>query len=305
MIGSELAELLVAHNAKVTVADNLERGKLENLSAVRQHIKILVTDVSNFGQALDACAGQDVVFNLAAKVTSIEYNARHHADMFYKNMQLMLTPLEAASRAGVPLFVQASTVCVYPHDAPIPTPEDAADICRPEETNEGYGYAKLMGEKLAQWYAKEYGMAVAITRFANAYSDTRDYFDWETSHVVPALIRKCKEEEVIEIWGDGEQRREFLFAQDAAYASMLAAELGQGKGPINIGAGTNISINELLAKIQAIMGTNKPVKHIFTMPTGHRERMVDNQKLIELTGWKPKVDIDEGLKRTIGWYLSQ
>ena len=142
------------------------------------------------------------MLNLAAKVTAIDYNSCHHGEMFFKNMQLQSIPLEAARLAGVKRFCQISTVCTYGHGAPIPTPEEYADINLPEPTNEGYGLAKLMGEKMALYYEKEYGMEIAITRFANAMGP-RDYFDWETAHVIPSLIRKNLENDTVDIWGDG------------------------------------------------------------------------------------------------------
>lgn len=298
LIGSHLCELLAAKGARVTVADNFERGSRRN---VPPGCAVVVADLTDFAEAQFACAGQRVVFNLAAKVTSIDYNATHHAMMFFRNMLLQSMPLAAAQACGATRFVQASTVCVYPHDAPLPTPEGAADVQQPEPTNVGYGLAKLMGERLAQWYAQEYGLEVAITRFANAYGP-RDYFDWETSHVIPALIRKCLEHETIEMWGDGEQRREFLYARDAAEGILRVAECYPKADPVNIGTGKNISMNELLALIQERLGTHKPVAHRFDKPTGHRGRLADRSKLLSVLGWEPPTSLEDGLRQTIEWY---
>lgn len=296
MIGSHLAELLLEAGAQVTVLDDYSRG--HNLIAGARYI---LGDATGLQTCLSAFSSADVVFNLAAKVTSIDYNSMHHAEMFSRNMLLQSIPLEAAHRVGVGQFLQCSTVCVYPHDSPLPTPENAAEVNRPEPTNAGYGFAKLMGEYLAQWYTQEYGMRVAITRFANAYGP-RDYFDWETSHVIPALIRKCLEQPVIEMWGGGEQRREFLFARDAAEGMLRVMECSVQAEPVNIGTGQNISINELLALIQRQLGTSKPVRHIHTKPTGHRERLADHSRLKQLTGWVPQTDLVDGLRQAIAWY---
>ena len=302
MIGSHLVELLLGYGASVAVADNFERGRRMNLEG-HPEVMVRTLDLTEREQARLACANQDIVFNLTARVTSIEYNSTHHAEMFYHNMLLQSIPLEAARQCGVKRFVQCSTVCVYPHTVPIPTPEWAADANKPEPTNAGYGLAKLMGEKLAQWYAKEYGMEIAITRFANAYGP-RDYFDRETSHVIPAFICKCLEDETIVVWGDGEQRREFLYARDAAEGMLRVAECYSAADPVNIGTGTNISINDLLALIQKILGTNKPVNHVGNMPTGHVTRLANNSKLLEVTGWLPPTGLEDGLKSTIDWYLT-
>lgn len=306
MIGSYLCELLVQEGANVLGIDNLERGRLANLRSIAQSadfefVRGDCTNLKWLTEILDSC-GVNTVFNLAAKVTAIDYNSCHHGEMFFRDMLLQAIPLEAARLAEVKRFVQTSTVCCYPHDAPIPTLEEYADANSPEPTNEGYGFAKLMGEKMAGYYAKEYGMEIAVTRFANAYSE-RDYFDWETSHVIPALIRKCIEHDTIEVWGNGEQRREFLYAPDAALGIMKVGEMGAGRGATNIGPGYNISVNELLSMIQEILGTHKPVIHTFEKPVGHLERLADNSKLHGMTGWVPETTLRDGLERTIAWYL--
>lgn len=303
MIGSHLVEALGARGAYVTAADNLERGRRANV-ATGDRVRFVEADLTDAAQARWACLGQDAVFNLAAKVTSIDYNSTHHAEMFQRNMMLQLVPLEAARWANVKQFLQCSTVCVYPHAARLPTREEYANANDPEPTNAGYGYAKLLGERAAQWYAQEYGMEVAITRFANAYGP-RDYFDLETSHVIPALIRKCLEHDVVEVWGDGEQRREFLYAPDAADGMLRVMECYRAADPVNIGTGETISINDLLALIQYELGTDKPVVHIGGKPTGHRERLADNSKLKRVTGWTPPTGLTEGLRETIAWYQGQ
>ncbi len=304
LAGSHLCEMLVAQKARVTAIDNLTRGCKSNLNNVLGEIEWICGDCTDLDMLEPIFRRKDVVFNLAARVTSIEFNSRHHGTMFRDNMQLMAVPLEAARLAGVKRFLACSTVCVYGHDAPIPTPEEFADINNPEPTNAGYGFAKLMGEKMARWYAEEFGMEVAITRFANLYG-VRDYFDWETSHVIPALIRKNLEHDVVEIWGDGTQKREFLYVSDAARGIMLLAEKYAAADPVNIGTGYNISINQLNTLIQDILGIHKPVVHNCSMPTGHEQRLADNSKLLRVTGWVPDTSLEDGLKATIEWYKKQ
>ncbi len=306
MIGSYLAELLVQQGASVIGTDNLERGKLTNLSSILERDNFEFwegdcTDLDWMVTLFEECH-IGTVFNLAAKVTAIDYNSTHHGEMFFKNMQLQSIPLEAARIAGVERFAQTSTVCCYPHNAAIPTIEEAADVNSPEPTNAGYGFAKLMGEKLALWHSREHDLEIAITRFANAYAGERDYFDDLTSHVIPSLVKKNFEKDCIEIWGDGNQRREFLHAKDAALGIMLVTERYPMAEPVNIGCGSNISINELNDLIQDIIGVRKPVIHTFEKPTGHRERLVDNSKLKIVTGWTPEIGLREGLTETISDY---
>jgi nucleoside-diphosphate-sugar epimerase len=168
-IGSHLVEQLVEEGARVRVADNLERGRAENLSAVKNDIEFLKLDLRDLDNCRKACEGMEVVFNLAAKVTGIEYNRNHHADMFENNMLLQQNPLHAAAEKGVARFIQVSTACIYPHDAIVPTPESEGTRGEPEPTNAGYGWAKRMGERLAEYYARETGMEIGIVRPFNAY----------------------------------------------------------------------------------------------------------------------------------------
>ena len=300
--GAHLVRQLVQVGANVRVLDDFSRGLIRNVSGM-QKVQIFECNCTQLDEVIAHISGCDIVLNLAAKVTSIEYNNKHHGEMFYKNMLLQQVPLEAARLVGVERFCQTSTVCTYGHDAPIPTPEDCANINCPEDTNAGYGFAKLMGEKLARWYAEEYKMKIAITRFANL-AGAYDWFDWETSHVIPSMIRKCLENDIIEVWGNGQQRREFLFAGDAAKGLMLVTEKYAEADPVNISPGFNITITELVRMIQDILGTNKPIVYTDTRPTGHAERLADNTKLMQKTGWVPSTPMAEWLERTVDWYVS-
>src|SRR5437764_257800 len=168
-IGSHLAEYLVEDGAQVTIADNLEHGRLDNLAAIQGDIRFLRLDLRDPAHCLEACRGQEVVLNLAAKVTGIEYNRTHQREMFEQNMLLQQHPLHAAAECGVGRFLQTSTACIYPHDAIVPTPESEGFRGTPEPTNGGYGWAKRMGERLAEYYAAETDMEVSIVRPFNAY----------------------------------------------------------------------------------------------------------------------------------------
>ncbi len=234
-IGSYLVEQLVEAGAQVRVADNLATGKLENLNAVKREIEFLELDLRDFQQSLQACQGQEFVFNLAAKITGIHYSQQHQSEMFETNMLLQQLPLRAALQQGVSQFCQVSSACVYPADAIVPTPESEGSRGVPEPANAGYGWAKRMGENLAAYYAEETDMRVVVARPFNAYGP-RDHFDLQTSHVIPALIKKVIDGyDPVEVWGSGNQTRVFVHAYDFAKGIRLLAENYDRADPINIG----------------------------------------------------------------------
>jgi len=302
-VGSHLVEELVKDGAKVRVADNLERGKKDNLDAVINDVEFMETDLRDLDNSRKACKGMEVVFNLAAKVTGIEYNRTHQADMFENNMLLQQIPIHAASLEGVPRFMQLSTACIYPHDSKVPTPESEGDRGKPEPTNAGYGWAKRMGEKLAIWYAQETSMEVGIVRPFNAYGP-RDYYDTATSHVVPALIKKVLDGmNPVEVWGSGNQKRVFVHAQDFAVGLKLLGEKYAKPDPINLGHDDMVSMKELLVKIQEVTGIRNPPFFNTDMPEGYPERAADTAKLKEATGgFVPAISLEDGIKEMVAWY---
>jgi nucleoside-diphosphate-sugar epimerase len=289
------------------VADNLERGRLENLAAVLGEVRFEQVDLREPEMCARACRGQDYVFNLAAKVTGIEYNTSHMRDMFENNMLLQQLPLHAAHECGVPGFLQCSTACIYPHDALVPTPESEGDRGEPEPTNAGYGWAKRMGERLARWYARETDMNIAIVRPFNAYGP-RDYYDRATSHVIPALIKKVLDgEEPIEVWGSGRQSRVFVHARDFATGIKLVAEASPGPEPVNIGHDEQITIAGLLSKIRELTGIHDgQVWFNREKPEGYPQRAADTTRLKAVTGgFVPRISLEQGLGEMIEWYRSQ
>jgi GDP-L-fucose synthase len=302
-IGSYLVESLVAEGGIVTVADNLERGKLSNLDSVRDCIRFLDLDLRTQEGSEAACRGQEVVFNLAAKVAGIYYNRLHMCDMFENNMLLQQMPIAAAVREGVSRFCQVSTACVYPHDARVPTPETEGDRGEPEPTNAGYGWAKRMGERLARWYASETAMQVCIVRPFNAYGP-RDYYDEKTSHVIPALIKRVVDgANPVEVWGSGDQTRAFVHAWDFARGIQLVCEHYPYPDPVNIGHDRMISMKELLMRIQETTGIAHPPFFNTDMPEGYLARAADPTKLREVTGgFVPEISLDQGLREMIEVY---
>jgi len=304
-IGSHLVEDLVSAGAQVRVADNLERGRMANLEKVRGDIEFIELDLRGAESALRATAGIEIVMNMAAKVTGIEYNRLHHGDMYTANTLIATQTLDAARRNGVGRYLCVSTACIYPHDAAVPTPESEGNRGTPEPTNEGYGWAKRMAEKQAEYYAAEYGMEVAIVRPFNAYG-CRDYFDEKTSHVIPALIKKVLDgDDPVHVWGSGNQTRAFVHARDFARGIALVAEKYPNADPVNIGHDWETSIRELVERICAITGRSPAIHYDTSLPEGYPRRAADTTKLRQVTGgFLPEISLDEGLREMIDWFES-
>jgi len=304
-IGSHVVEKLVERGAKVTVMDNLQNGKIKNISYLKDRVKFLQGDCVNYKDAYGACKGQEIVMNLAARVGGIEYNRIHQATMLKDNLNVALTMIEAAREAGVERFLVVSSACVYSPTCSIPTPETEGFTGNPEPTNGGYGWAKRMAEKLGTYYAEEFGMKVAIVRPYNCYGP-RDHFDPKSSHVIAGLIKKVFDgENPVTVWGTGNQTRAFLYVEDLAEGMIMAIEKYPYADPINLGTDEEVSIKELITKIIKISGVDTGIKFDTTKPDGSPRRNCDNKKSIAKIGFKPRVNLDEGIKRTIDWYKKQ
>ncbi|MBI2095845.1 MAG: NAD-dependent epimerase/dehydratase family protein [Candidatus Omnitrophica bacterium] len=304
-IGSYLSELLTETGAVVTVADNLARGSEWRLAGVRKKIKLLKTDLFVPENCAKACKGQEAVFNLAAKVTGIEYNRFHMADMFESNMKLQMNVLHAASECGIKRFLQVSTACIYPHDAAVPTPESEGERGKPEPTNEGYGFAKLMGERLAHYYTREAGMEVVIARPFNAYG-ARDHFDEATSHVIPAIMKRILDgQDPVVIWGSGDQSRVFVHARDIARGMMLAAEKAPPATPVNIGHDREITIKELFGVICRVLHKFPKPLYDTTKPDGYPRRAADVTRLRAITGFVPSISLEDGIREMAEWFQTR
>jgi len=209
-IGSHVVENLLNRGATVRVLDNLQNGKKDNLSEIKNAVEFIEGDCRNEMDALKACKGQDVVLNVAARVGGIEYNRTHQATMMRDNLLLETVMTEAARQANVERFLTVSSACVYPRNCSVPTPESEGFIDEPEPTNGGYGWAKRMGELLGKYYNQEFGMNVGIVRPYNCYGP-RDHFDPAVSHVIPALIKRVFDgEDPVIVWGSGNQTRAFF-----------------------------------------------------------------------------------------------
>ena len=301
-IGSHVVEKLVEREANVTVLDNLQNGNLENLKAHKGNIRFIKGDCTNPKDTGKACLNQEVVMNLAARVGGIEYNRTHQATMLRDNLLIGSIMLESARKAGVERFLVVSSACVYPRNSSVPTPEAEGFIDEPEPTNGGYGWAKRMNEKSGFYFAQEFGMKVGIVRPYNCYGP-RDHFDPDTSHVIPALIKRIVDgENPVVVWGDGNQTRAFLFVTDLAELMIQAIEKYPEPDPMNLGTDEEVSIKDLVQKILKINGKKYSVEFDTKKPNGSPRRNSDNTKAREKLGYIPQVTLDEGLKKTIEWY---
>lgn len=255
-----------------------------------------------------ADARPDVVIHLAARVGGIGANQLHPAEFFFDNLMMSSQLLHESWRCGVSKFVGIGTVCAYPKFAPVPFREDDLWDGFPEETNAPYGLAKKMMLVQAQAYRRQYGFNAIYLLLVNLYGP-RDNFDLQSSHVIPALIRKCVEahecgDAKLVVWGTGQATREFLYVEDAARGIVTATESYNGGEPVNIGAGREISIRDLVRLIARLTDFQGDVDWDITKPDGQPRRCLDTTRAKELFGFKAEVSIEAGLRQTIDWYQS-
>ena len=251
-------------------------------------------------------AQADVVLHLAAVVGGIGANREHPADFFYENLMMGVPLLHESWRAGVEKFVAVGTICSYPKHTAIPFKEDNLWDGYPEETNAPYGLAKKMLLVQSQAYRQQYGFNSIFLMPVNLYGP-RDNFDPSSSHVIPALIRKCIEaldqgaREIV-VWGDGSPTREFLHVDDAAEGILLAAERYNGADPVNLGNSKEISIKDLVELIANLTGFQGRIVWDTAKPNGQPRRCLDTTRAEQSFGFHANVTFTDGLKNTIEWY---
>ncbi len=298
-IGSHLIEKLLELGSKVTVVDNLENGSRSNLTGGAVLVESNLLDMKS---CETACEGVDTLINLAGKVAGVGFNSEHPGEMFYRNTQLNLNLLEAARRKDIDRYLVVSSACVYERSPPIPTPETHGFVGDPEATNFGYGWAKRVAEIQARAYALEYGMKIGIIRPYNTYGP-RDHFDTAMGHVIPTMIEKVLSGvQEISVWGNGTQKRSFVYVSDVVQGLVLAVERCPGPDPINIGTDQEVSIAKLIDIILRITGKKPLVRFDESKPSGQSRRVPDLDKAKSLLGYSPKVDIHDGLRMTVEWY---
>ena len=253
-------------------------------------------------------ARPDVIIHLAARVGGIGANRAHPAEFFYDNLMMGAPLLHESWKFGVEKFIAIGTVCAYPKFTPVPFREEDLWNGYPEETNAPYGIAKKMLLVQSQAYREQYGFDSIFLLPVNLYGP-RDNFDLESSHVIPALIRKFidareRDHPTVTVWGTGTPTREFLYVEDAAEAILLAGERYNKSEPVNIGSGMEISIKELVHLVARLTGFNGEIVWDTTQPDGQPRRCLETSKAERLFGFRAKTNFEEGLRRTIEWYVS-
>jgi len=254
-------------------------------------------------------ANPDLVVHLAAVVGGIGANRLNPGKYFYDNLMMGVQLMEEARLRGVKKFVATGTICAYPKFTPVPFKEDDLWNGYPEETNAPYGLAKKMMLVQSEAYRLQYGFDSIFLLPVNLYGP-RDNFDLESSHVIPALIRKCVEAikqgaDHITCWGTGSATREFLHAEDCAEGLVLAAEKYDKSDPVNLGAGFEISIRDLTEKIVELTGFKGRIEWDASKPDGQPRRSLDTTRAEKEFGFRARTGFDEGLRQTIEWYRSQ
>ena len=253
-----------------------------------------------------ADAQPDLIIHLAAHVGGIGANREHPAEFFYDNLMMGVELMHQAWKTGVEKFVAIGTVCAYPKFTPVPFKEDDIWNGYPEETNAPYGLAKKMLLVQSQAYREQYGFNSIFLLPVNLYGP-RDNFDPRSSHVIPALIRKCLEaqdngvEEIV-VWGDGSPTREFLYVEDAAEGILLATEKYDGSDPVNLGSGREISIKDLALLIARLTGFQGRMVFDTSKPNGQPRRALDTTRAEQYFGFRAGTDFEQGLQKTIDWY---
>jgi GDP-L-fucose synthase len=290
-LGSYIIDKLQQRGCKNIFIPKIEEYDFVNLESVRKMYNN---------------AKPDIVIHLAALVGGIGANRENPGKFFYDNLMMGVQLLEEGRKYGLEKFVALGTICCYPKFTPVPFKEEDVWNGYPEETNAPYGLAKKMLLVQSQAYRQQYGFNSIFLMPVNLYGP-RDNFNPNSSHVIPALIKKCidaikNNDKEIVVWGTGKASREFLYAEDAAEGILLATEKYNESEPINIGAEFEITIKNLIELIVKLTGFKGKLTWDPTKPDGQPRRCLDTTRAFEKFGFKAKVPFEEGLKRTIKWY---
>jgi GDP-L-fucose synthase len=299
-LGSFVVEKLKERGATEIIIPRIEDYDLVDLEDIRR----LFEDVARSGSGPGL--SNLVIIHLAAQVGGIGANREHPAEFFYNNLMMGVQLMHEAWQRGVEKFVAIGTVCAYPKYTPMPFKEENLWQGYPEETNAPYGLAKKMLLVQAQAYRQQYGFNAIYLLPVNLYGPG-DNFDPQTSHVIPALIRKCLEakergEAQVVVWGDGSPSREFLYVEDAAEGIVLAAERYNSPEPANLGAGREIRIRQLAEIIARDTGFQGELTWDASKPNGQPRRALDVSRARQGFGFQARTTFEDGLRKTIDWY---
>ena len=296
-LGSFVVEKLKQRQAAEIIVPRIEQYDLTH----QEDIQRLLDDSLDAGSNLET-----VIIHLAALAGGIGANRARPAEFFYLNLMMGVQLMHEAWKHQIEKFVAIGTICAYPKFTPVPFKEENLWDGYPEETNAPYGLAKKMLLVQAQAYREQYGFNAIYLLPVNLYGP-RDNFDLETSHVIPALIRKCIEaqergDQQVSLWGDGSPTREFLYVEDAAEGILLAAERYNGSEPVNLGAGNEIAIKDLAELVAKLTGFDGQLAWDSSKPNGQPRRGLDVSRAEEFFGFRAKMPFEQGLQRTIAWY---
>jgi len=319
-LGSFLVEKLIQRGAEDILIPRIEHYNLVDREDIRRLLDDALLPVENRPSHLQPShlptfqlsnlstfdPSNLVILHLAAKVGGIGANREHPAEFFYDNLMMGVELMHQAWQRGIGKFVALGTVCAYPKFTPVPFHEDDLWNGYPEETNAPYGLAKKMLLVQAQAYRQQYGFNAIFLLPVNLYGPG-DNFNPASSHVIPALIRKCLEaqergEKEIVAWGDGSPTREFLYVEDAAEGILLATEKYNGAEPVNLGTGFEISIKDLVEMIARLAGFTGKLVWDTSKPNGQPRRGLDVSRAVKLFGFRASTPFEEGLRQTIEWY---
>jgi GDP-L-fucose synthase len=290
-LGSYVVEALRARGAREVFVPRSKDYDLVRMEAVR---------------ALYRDTQPTLVLHLAARVGGIGANRENPGKFFYDNLMMGVQLIEVAREVGLRKLVALGSICAYPKHCPVPFQEEDLWNGYPEETNAPYGLAKKMLLVQSDAYRRQYGLDSIVLFPVNLYGP-RDNFDLETSHVIPALIRKCVEarergERRIVAWGTGAASREFLHARDAAAGILDAAERYEKSEPVNLGAGFEITVRDLVTLVARLCRFEGEIAWDASKPDGQPRRMLDTSKALRELGWKARIPFEEGLRETVAWY---
>jgi nucleoside-diphosphate-sugar epimerase len=301
--GSYLVPALSRAGARVTVVDNLENGDRDALDPVRDLVRFIEADLRDRSVCDRVMPGHDLFINLAATASGVGFSRAHHGQMLINNALCGLAPLQAAADHAVSHVVITSTSCVYPDEAPVPTPELDAFTGWPEQVNEGYGWAKRIQELAAGYLARERGIKATILRPFNIYGANYPWRSVERAHVIPALVKRILDgEDPLVVWGSGEQRRNFLHGSDAAEVVLRVLASG-AEGPVNIGYEEDTRIADLVALVCDVTGRRPAIVFDRSRPDGQARKSADATRLRALTGgYEPRVSLREGIEEMVRWY---
>jgi nucleoside-diphosphate-sugar epimerase len=301
-VGSYLVEDLLALGAEVRVLDDMSSGTRDNLAHLSE-VEVVEGDLRDPGVARASAQGVDVVLHLAARAYGMLRSMENNADVLRDNSLMALNVLDACVEAGTDRVLMVSSSCVYPDDAPIPTPELPVNTGLPESVNEGYGWAKRLLEIQSRYIHDKHGLPIAIVRPFNAYGG-RYRWTGEASHVVPSLVKKVLDRNgPVVVWGSGLQERDLLHARDFALGFRLATECAVDCDPINLAGGTVVRLTDLVHEIADLANLEIEVELDRSKPDGRARKHADLSKLQRrIPSFRQTVSLEDGLTDMIGWY---